>query len=81
MYPELFHIGSLTIYSYGFFIIFGVLLSFLFLNKYKQEFGLSVDKISEFFLIYGQFVAILVILTCSYFYVRLLRKSKTIIEK
>lgn len=50
MYPELFHIGSLTIYSYGFFIIFGVLLSFLYLNKYKLEFGLSVDKISEFFL-------------------------------
>jgi len=50
MYPELFHIGSLTIYSYGFFIIFGVLLSFLYLYKNKQEFGLSVDKISEFFL-------------------------------
>ena len=50
MYPELFHIGSLTIYSYGFFIIFGVLLSFLYLYINKQEFGLSVDKISEFFL-------------------------------
>jgi len=50
MYPELFHIGSLTIYSYGFFIILGVILSFLYLYKHKQEFGLSVDKISEFFL-------------------------------
>ena len=50
MYPELFHIGSLTIYSYGFFIIFGVLLAFIYLYKNKQEFGLSVDKISEFFL-------------------------------
>jgi hypothetical protein len=81
MYLELFHIGFLTIYSYGFFIIFGVLLAFLNLYKNKQEFGLSVDKISEFCLVYGQFVAILVVLTCSYFYVRLLRKSKTIIEK
>jgi phosphatidylglycerol:prolipoprotein diacylglycerol transferase len=50
MYPELFHIGSLTIYSYGFFIIFGVLLAFLYLYNNKKEFGLSVDKISEFFL-------------------------------
>jgi len=50
MYPELFHIGNLTVYSYGFLIIFGVILSFLYLYRNKHEFGLSVDLISEFFL-------------------------------
>jgi len=50
MYPELFHIGSFPVYSYGFMIILGVVLSFIYLFIHKAEFGLSVDKISEFFL-------------------------------
>lgn len=50
MYPELFHIGSFTVYSYGFFIIVGVFFSFIFMYRNRDSLSISVDKISELYL-------------------------------
>ena len=50
MYPELFHIGGFTVFSYGFFIMFGVFLAFLFFYLNRNEIKLNVDQISELFL-------------------------------
>ncbi len=50
MYPELFHIGKFTVFSYGFFIMFGVFLAFLFFYRNRSEIKLNVDQISELFL-------------------------------
>ena len=50
MFPELFHIGSITVYSYGFCIITGVVLAYLFFYIHRNDLNLNLDKISEFFL-------------------------------
>ena len=51
MFPELFTIGSFTIYSYGFCIMVGVLLAYLYISKNaKSELGLESEKISEMIL-------------------------------
>lgn len=50
MYPELFHIGKFVVFSYGFFIMLGVLFAFLYFFQNRRVIGLSVDEISELFL-------------------------------
>jgi phosphatidylglycerol---prolipoprotein diacylglyceryl transferase len=50
MYPELFHIGGLTIYSYGLCILIGVVVAYWFFYKASKPFGLNSDKVSEMFL-------------------------------
>lgn len=50
MYPELFHIGNFTVFSYGFFIMFGVFLAFIFFYSNRNELNLNLDQISELFL-------------------------------
>jgi len=47
MYPVLFRIGSLTIYTYGFFIFLGVLAGYIFSLSQCKKYGLSEDKISD----------------------------------
>lgn len=58
MYPELFHIGGLTIYSYGLAILIGVILAYIFFLRSSRPYGVSTDKVSEMFLwcIVGVFV-------------------------
>jgi len=50
MYPELFHIGNFVVFSYGFFIMLGVLMAFLFFYFKRKKINLSIDDISELFL-------------------------------
>jgi phosphatidylglycerol---prolipoprotein diacylglyceryl transferase len=48
MHPELFTIGSFTVYSYGFCIMVGVILAYFFISKNaKKELGVDSEKISE----------------------------------
>lgn len=45
MHPELFSIGDITIYTYGFLIALGALLGYWYTaTQAKKQFGLSVDK-------------------------------------
>ncbi len=50
MYPELFHIGKFAVFSYGFFIMLGVLFAFLFFFLNRKNIHLNIDQISELFL-------------------------------
>lgn len=50
MYPELFHIGSVTIYTYGFCILIGVVFGYLYFLRQSRQFGLNSDQVSELFL-------------------------------
>ena len=51
MFPELFKAGPITIYSYGFCILVGVILGYWFmLRQGRKLYGLSADNISELFL-------------------------------
>ena len=74
MYPELFHIGNFVVFSYGFFIMLGVLMAFLFFYFKRKKINLSIDDISELFL--WCFASVLVILSCFILYVNRLRKHK-----
>jgi phosphatidylglycerol:prolipoprotein diacylglycerol transferase len=47
MYPILFHIGSITIYSYGFFIMLGALAAYYYALKQAPTIGLTSDSTSE----------------------------------
>jgi phosphatidylglycerol---prolipoprotein diacylglyceryl transferase len=48
MYPKLFEIGSFTVYSYGFCIMVGVILAYIFISKRaKKELNIEPEKISE----------------------------------
>lgn len=47
MRPELFHIGGITLYSYGFFILLGMVAAFLHLYFNRVRLGMDVDSISE----------------------------------
>ena len=48
MLPKLFEIGSFTVYSYGFCIMVGVILAYIYIAKTaKNELGIDSDKISE----------------------------------
>lgn len=50
MKPELFHIGGITLYSYGFFILLGMVAAFLHLYFNRARLGMDVDSISELIL-------------------------------
>ena len=50
MRPELFHIGGITLYSYGFFILLGMVAAFLHLYFNRVRLGMDVDSISELIL-------------------------------
>lgn len=50
MYPELFHLGPFTAYSYGLFIVFGLIFSYLYLKKEWRKIGLNSDDVTEVFL-------------------------------
>lgn len=50
MHPELFKIGTVTIYSYGFMIMLGLLLGYLYARKELKKLGLTTEKVSELFL-------------------------------
>jgi phosphatidylglycerol:prolipoprotein diacylglycerol transferase len=47
MYPELFHIGSFTIYSYGFFIMMGTLLAYFYAVHQAKKIDIQSEKIAE----------------------------------
>lgn len=47
MHPVLFHIGSITIYSYGFFIMLGALAGYYYALKQGPSIGLNSDGVSE----------------------------------
>lgn len=51
MYPELFHLGNFTVYSYGFMILTGAVLAWLYLYRKGKPFGLKSDDVSGFFLL------------------------------
>lgn len=50
MFPELFKIGSITLYSYGFFIMLGLLIGYFYAVKEGKKLGLSQEKMSGLFL-------------------------------
>lgn len=50
MKPELFHIGGITLYSYGLFILLGMVAAFLHLYFNRVRLGMDVDSISELIL-------------------------------
>lgn len=50
MFPELFHFGSITLYSYGFMIMIGVLVAFFVVYRNRAILGLDLDGVSELFL-------------------------------
>jgi len=47
MYPELFKIGSLTIYSYGFFVALGFLAATYAAGRRAKKYGVSPEKILD----------------------------------
>jgi phosphatidylglycerol---prolipoprotein diacylglyceryl transferase len=48
MYPKLFEIGSFTVYSYGFCIMVGVILAYIYISKNAfKELGIESEKVSE----------------------------------
>ena len=52
MHPVLFEIGSVTIYTYGFFIAVGATLGFIYMARQgKQEFGMTFDQSNTLFII------------------------------
>lgn len=57
MYPELFHFGSVTIYSYGVAILIGVIIAYFLFLRFSKVYGLNHDKVSELFLwcVFGVF--------------------------
>lgn len=52
MHPVLFHLGSLTIYTYGFFIALGVVLGGLYMwQQGKKCYGFTFDQANALFLL------------------------------
>jgi phosphatidylglycerol:prolipoprotein diacylglycerol transferase len=49
MYPTLFHIGPLTIYTYGFMIFLGVLAAYCLTLRAAPRYGMSADGVSDLF--------------------------------
>lgn len=48
MHPELFHIGSFTIHTYGFMIMVGAMLGYLYMSsRAKEELGIAPEKIQN----------------------------------
>lgn len=50
MHPELFKLGSLTLYSYGFLILVGVVFGYIYALKNLNRLGLSSEDVSSLFL-------------------------------
>ncbi|MCB0491744.1 MAG: prolipoprotein diacylglyceryl transferase [Cyclobacteriaceae bacterium] len=51
MYPILFEIGSITIYSYGFFIAVGAILGLIYMARQgKKRFGITYDQSNSLFI-------------------------------
>jgi phosphatidylglycerol:prolipoprotein diacylglycerol transferase len=50
MHPELFRLGSITLYSYGFLILLGVIVGYLYALKNLRKYGLSSEDVSSLFL-------------------------------
>lgn len=50
MKPELFHIGGITLYSYGLFILLGMIAAFLHMYFNRKRLLMDVDSISELIL-------------------------------
>ncbi|MEQ8424430.1 MAG: prolipoprotein diacylglyceryl transferase [Cyclobacteriaceae bacterium] len=51
MHPILFEVGSVTIYSYGFFIALGAVLALVYMARQgKRHFGTSYDKSNSLFI-------------------------------
>lgn len=50
MHPEIFHIGSFTVYAYGTFIFAGALMAYIFIRKEWSKVGIGVEVVNEFFL-------------------------------
>ncbi len=51
MHPILFELGSFTVYAYGFFIVLGATLGYLFLSRSANKvYGIDKDKISSLLL-------------------------------
>lgn len=53
MKPELFHLGGLTIYGYGFCILLGVIAAYLHFYINRKRIGISEDQISALILVCG----------------------------
>lgn len=48
MFPEFFSIGSFTVHTYGFMIMFGAIVAYLYMSKAaKNELGIEPDKIQN----------------------------------
>lgn len=50
MHPEFFRIGSVTVYSYGFMILVGVIFAWLFMMRRMKGLGHNSETVSELFL-------------------------------
>lgn len=53
MKPELFHLGSLTVYGYGFCILLGVVAAYLHFYVNRKRIGITEDQISTLILVCG----------------------------
>src|SRR5277367_4285715 len=52
MHPILFHFGSFTLYTYGFFIALGALLGALFMwQQGKKRYGMTFDQANTLFVL------------------------------
>ena len=52
MHPTLFHLGPVTVYTYGFCIAVGAILGFSYMAwQGKKQFGLSFDKANTLFIV------------------------------
>lgn len=59
MHPELFNIGNFTVHTYGFLIMLGALLAYLYMARTaKKDLGIDPDKIQTvaIYVIFGAFV-------------------------
>lgn len=50
MYPELFKLGPITVYSYGLMILIGVICAWFYMRRQGAKLGLNSDNISELLL-------------------------------
>jgi phosphatidylglycerol:prolipoprotein diacylglycerol transferase len=53
MKPELFHVGGLTVFGYGFCILIGVIAAYLHFYFNRKRIGITEDQISTLILVCG----------------------------
>ncbi|MBS0014596.1 MAG: prolipoprotein diacylglyceryl transferase, partial [Desulfobacterales bacterium] len=53
MFPVLFEIGPVTVYTYGFFVAAGALAAIVFARSHARRWGMNPDRITDlcFFLV------------------------------